>query len=199
MGPDEEVAGELERSAGRAQARGGLAAAGAFLESAAELTPDPGNRARRALDAAQAKLQAGAFDSALTLLATAEEGPDDAFRRARLDLVRAQIAFASNHGSEAASLLLAAAQRFEPLDVGLARATYLEAFAAATFAGRLGVGVSPRDVARAARASRAAAGAGDSRPVARRPGRPVHGGVRGRDATVESDAAGALRPEQLEL
>ena len=198
MGPDEEVAGELERSAGRAQARGGLAAAGAFLESAAELTPDPGNRARRALDAAQAKLQAGAFDSALTLLAMAEEGPDDPFRRARLDLVRAQIAFASNHGSEAASLLLAAAQRFEPLDVGSARATYLEAFAAATFAGRLGVGVSPRDVARAARGRRVAAGAGDSRPVARRPGRPVHGGVRGRDATVESDAAGALRPEQLE-
>ena len=150
MGPDEEVAGELERSAGRAQARGGLAAAGAFLERAAELTPDPGNRARRALDAAQAKLQAGAFDHARALLVIAEEGPDDAFRRARIDLVRAQIAFASHHGSEAAPLLLAAAQRFEQLDIGSARATYLEAFAAAMLAGRLAGGVGPRDVARAA-------------------------------------------------
>ena len=150
MRPDEEVAGELERSAGRAQARGGLAAAAAFLERAAELTPDPGNRARRALDAAQAKLQAGAFDSARALLAIAEEGPDDAFRRARIDLVRAQIAFASHHGSEAAPLLLAAARRFEPLDIGLARATYLEAFSAAMFAGRLAGGVGPQDVARAA-------------------------------------------------
>lgn len=151
MGPDEEVAGELERSAGRAQARGGLAAAGAFLERAAELTPDLGNRARRALDAAQAKLQAGAFDSALALLATAEEGPDDALRRARVDLVRAQIAFASRHGSEATPLLLAAAQRFEPLDIGSARATYLAAFGAAMLAGRLAGGVGPQEVARTAR------------------------------------------------
>jgi hypothetical protein len=95
MGPDEEVATELERSAGRAQSRGGVAAAGAFLERAAELTPDPGNRARRALDAAQAKLQAGAFDPARALLAAAEEGPDDALRRARIDVGRAQLAFAA--------------------------------------------------------------------------------------------------------
>jgi DNA-binding CsgD family transcriptional regulator len=151
MAPDEEVAGELECSAGRAQARGGLAAAGAFLERAGELTPEPGNRARRALDAAQAKLQAGAFDSARALLAMAEEGPEDAFRRARIDLVRAQIAFASSHGGEAASLLLAAAQSFERLDIGSARATYLEAFEAAMFAGRLAGGIGAHDVARAAR------------------------------------------------
>jgi DNA-binding CsgD family transcriptional regulator len=151
MGPDEEVAGELERSAGRAQGRGGVAAAAAFLERAAELTPDPGNRARRALDAAQAKFQAGAFDSALALLAAAEEGPYDAFRVARIDLVRAQLAFASSHGSEAVPLLLAAARRLEPLDIGLARATYLEALAAATFAGRFSRSGGPQDVARAAR------------------------------------------------
>ena len=100
-GPDEEVAAELERSAGRAQARGGLAAAAAFLERAVALTVDPARRAERALAAAQAKPEAGAFDAALGLLATAEAGPLDELQRARVDLLRGQIAFASGLGSEA--------------------------------------------------------------------------------------------------
>ena len=98
-GPDEEVALELERSAGRAQARGGLAAAAAFLQRAVALTEDPARRADRALAAAQASFQAGAFDAALGLLATAEAGPLDEFQRARVELLRGQVAFAS--GSEA--------------------------------------------------------------------------------------------------
>src|SRR5579864_4665476 len=76
-GPDEEAASELEHSAGRAQARGGLAAAAAFLERAAALTLDPARQAERALAAAQATYQAGAFDAALGLLSTAEAGPLD--------------------------------------------------------------------------------------------------------------------------
>jgi tetratricopeptide (TPR) repeat protein len=137
LGPDEEVAAELESSAGRAQARGGLAAAAAFLERSAALTPEPARRAERALAAAQAKYQAGAFDVALRLLSTAETGPPDEFRRARADLLRGQIAFASSRGSAAPPLLLKAARRLEPLDARLARETYLEALSAALFAGRL--------------------------------------------------------------
>src|SRR5580700_2177565 len=125
LGPDEEVAAELERSAGRAQARGGLAAAAAFLERAAALTLDPARRAGRALAAAQASYQAGAFEAALGLLGTAEAGPPDQFRRARADLLRGQIAFSSSRGSDAPPLLLKAARQFEPLDMGLARETYL--------------------------------------------------------------------------
>ena len=150
-GPDEEVAGELERSAVRAQTRGGLAAAAAFLEEAARLTPDPARRAQRALAAAQAKHQAGAPDAALALLAMAQARPLDELQRARVDLLRAEIAFASRRGSDAPPLLLKAARQLEPLDLGLARETYLEAFTAAVLVGRLSRGADVAEVSRAAR------------------------------------------------
>jgi DNA-binding CsgD family transcriptional regulator len=151
-GPDEEVAAELERSAGRAQARGGVAAAAAFLTRATELTPDPTRRVQRALDAAFANVQAGAFDAARTLITTASDGPVDESQRARIDLLRAQLAFASSRGTEATTLLLAAAQRLEPLDINLARETYLDAFSAALFGARLNDTIGVPEIARAARA-----------------------------------------------
>ncbi|HEY2579909.1 MAG TPA: AAA family ATPase [Streptosporangiaceae bacterium] len=153
LGPDEEVAAELEGSAGRAQARGGPAAAAAFLERSAELSLDPARRAERALAAAQAEYRAGAFGATLELLATVEAGPPDPFRRARADLLRGQIAFASDLGSDAPPLLLKAARQLEPLDPRLARETYLQAMSAATFAGRLALGGGMREVAEAARAA----------------------------------------------
>jgi len=154
-GFDEEAASALERSAGRAQARGGLAAAAAFLERAATLTPEPSRRAGRALAAAQAKQQAGAFEAALGLLAIAESGPLDELRRAQVDLLRAQVAFALSRGSDAPPLLLKAAKRLEPLDLRLARDTYLEALTAVFFPGRL---ASTEIVLETARAARAAPG-----------------------------------------
>jgi DNA-binding CsgD family transcriptional regulator len=149
--PDEDVAAELERSASRAQARGGLAAAAAFLERSSMLSPDPARRASRALAAAEAKQQAGAFDEALTLAANAEGGPLDNFQRAQVDVLRARISFAADRGSEAPPLLLAAAQRLESLDVPLAREIYLDALTAAVFAARLGAPADARQVASAAR------------------------------------------------
>jgi DNA-binding CsgD family transcriptional regulator len=140
LAPDEDVADELERSAGRAQARGGLAAAAAFLERAAALTPDPGRRARRALYAARAKQLAGAPQEALMLLATAAAGPLGDFDRAMLQRLRGQIALDTRRGGDAAPLLLDAARQLEPLDPARARETYLEALRAASIAGRLGGG-----------------------------------------------------------
>src|ERR1700722_14835763 len=119
LGPDAEVASELERSAGRAQARGGLAAAAAFWERSAALTLDPARRAERALAAAQANYQAGAFEATLRLLAAAEAGPPDELRRARADWLRGQVAFSSSRGSDAPPLLLKAGRPFEALDWGL--------------------------------------------------------------------------------
>ena len=160
-GLDEAVASELERSAERAQGRGGVAATAAFLERAAELTPDPALRGARALAAAQAKLDAGAPKPAEALLATAELALLDDLRLARLEKLRGQIAFARRRGSDAASLLLGAARRFESVDAGSARETYVEAFAAAIFAGR-----TSRLVAEVAEAARTA-------PAGPRPPRPV--------------------------
>jgi DNA-binding CsgD family transcriptional regulator len=136
-GPDEDVASELERSASRAQARGGVSAAAAFLEKAAALTLEPARRSERALAAARAKHRAGAFDVALGLLATAEAGPLGELQRSQADLLRGQITFASGRGIDAPPLLLAAAKRFEQFDPARAREIYLEALTAALYAGYL--------------------------------------------------------------
>jgi DNA-binding CsgD family transcriptional regulator len=152
-GPDEEVAAELESSAGRAQARGGLAAAAAFLERAARLTPDPGRRAARLLMAAQAKRDAGASDAALSLLAEAEAGPVAEPQAARVERLRGQIAFDQQRGTEAARLLLSAARRLEPFDAGQAREAHLESLVAAMWAGDLEIPGGAREAAEAALAA----------------------------------------------
>ncbi|MGH3393338.1 MAG: AAA family ATPase, partial [Streptosporangiaceae bacterium] len=150
-GPDESVAAELEQSASRAQARGGLGAAAAFLKYAATLTLDPAQRAGRALAAAQAKIQAGSFGLAADLLDMAEAGPLSDFQQAHADVARAQLAFVTSRGSDAPPLLVKAAGRLELSDPGLARATYLDALSAAIFAGRLATpGSGVLDVALAA-------------------------------------------------
>jgi DNA-binding CsgD family transcriptional regulator len=129
--PDEDVAAELERSAGRAQARGGLAAVAAFLERAAALTPEPTHRAQRLLVAAAAKRDAGDLEAALGLLLDVEAGVLDDLGRARVDLLRGQIALEQRRGGDAGRLFLSAAKRLEPLDPELARETYLDALAGA--------------------------------------------------------------------
>ena len=149
-GPDEEVAAELERSAGRARARGGLIAAAAFLQRSAVLTAEPGHRAERTLAAAQASLQAGAFDKALDLLAWAEARPLDELSSARMDVLRGQIAFSSGQGSDAPPLLLKAARRLESLNLEMAHETYRSAWMAALFAGRFAGAGDLTEVSRAA-------------------------------------------------
>ena len=153
--PDEAVATELERSAGRAQARGGLSAAAAFLERAMLLTPDPGRRADRAIAAAEAKHQAGAPDVAAELLVMAEAGPLEELARARISLLRGQMAFSAGNSSDTPRLLIDAARRFEALDTRLARETYLEALSAALLGHRTSQ-IGTLEIARAARGATAA-------------------------------------------
>ena len=168
---DEGVAAELERSAGRAQSRGGLAAAAAFLIRATELTPAPATRVRRALDAAFAGVRAGQYEGARAMLAAARGGPLDARQRARAELLRAQLAFATSKGAEATPLLLTAARHLEDVDPEQARETYLDALLAAMFGVRLS-GALTDEVSRAARAA------------PRRPGQPGPG-----DLLLEAFAA----------
>ncbi len=150
--PDEDIAAELERSAGRAQARGGLAAVAAFLARAAALTPEPAQRAQRLLVAASAKRDAGDLEAALELLVDLEAGALDERGRARVDLLRAQIALELRRGRDAGCLFLSAASRLEPLDPELARETYLEALGG-TLASDVEVGGGAPAVAAAARAA----------------------------------------------
>ena len=158
-GPDEQVAAELERSAGRAQARGGMAAAAGFLQRAVELSADPHRRSGRALAAAQASLQAGAFEATAELLTIAAAGPLDELQQARVDLLRGQIAFASSAGGDAPALLVKAARQFEPLDAGVARQTYLDALYAALAAGEFAGAGDLQEVSRAALSAPPPAGA----------------------------------------
>ena len=150
--PDEDVAAELERSAGRAQARGGLAAVAAFLERAAALTPGSAQRAQRRLAAAGAKRDAGDLEGALELLVDIDAGASDELTPARVELLRGQIALEQRRGGEAGRLLLSAARRLERLDPELARETYLEALAGAMSSDVEVVGGAPA-VAAAARAA----------------------------------------------
>jgi len=152
-GPDEDVAEELEQSAGRAQARGGVAAAAAFLERATMLTLDSQQRADRALAAASASVKAGAFDAARHLLSIAEAAAITELQQARIDLLGADLAFVTNRGSDAPPLLLKAARRLEPIDAELSRATYLQALSSGIFAGRLALGGGVLEVAQAAEAA----------------------------------------------
>jgi DNA-binding CsgD family transcriptional regulator len=161
-GPDEQVAVELEHSAGRAQARGGLAAAAAFLHRAVALTLDPKRRTDRALAAADVGLRAGAFEAARGMMVTAEVGPLDELQRARLDLLRAEAAYSESRGSAAPALLLRAAKTLEPLDLKLARDTYLDAWSSALFAGGLAGSTSLHEVSRDTLAAR-------GRPAHQRP------------------------------
>jgi DNA-binding CsgD family transcriptional regulator len=151
--PDEHLAAELEGAAGRARARGGFAAAAAFLQEATRMTPDPRVRAIRALGAARVEFLAADFHAALELLAVAEAGGLDPLGQAQGDLLRAEVAFAGDRGAGATAELLSAAMQLETLDVTLARDTYLEALGAAVFAGRLSTGTGLREVAEAARAA----------------------------------------------
>ncbi len=153
IGGDEAVASLLERSADRARARGGVAAAAAFLQRAAELTPDLSRRGGRALAAARAKFESADADAALELLKLAEICPLDDLQRARVSRLRAEITFALRRGKDAPPLLLDAARRLEALDSGLARETYVEALGAAIYAGRLYGDAAVRDAAQAARAA----------------------------------------------
>jgi DNA-binding NarL/FixJ family response regulator len=152
-GPNESIAAALEQSASRAQARGGLAAAAAFLHRAVVLSADPTQRLRRALAAARASLHAGIFEDALELLTLAEASTPDELQMAHVELLRGQIAFASSMGTTAPPLLLRAAQRLERLDPELAHETYLDAWGAAFFAGRLASAGSLAEVCRAARSA----------------------------------------------
>jgi len=152
-GPDEDVAAELERSADRAQACGGLAATAAFLGRATLLTVDPVRRGDRALAAAFANVKAGAFDAARDLVSLAETGVLSDVQQARADLIAAELAFVTSRGSEAPPLLLKAARRLEPIDAALSRETYLQALVSGYFAGRLALGGGVLEVARAAGAA----------------------------------------------
>jgi DNA-binding CsgD family transcriptional regulator len=153
VGHDAEVADELARSAERAQARGGMAASAAFLARAAVLTPDPGLRAGRALASAHLNVMVGSTDEAFALLSTAATAPLDDATRARLDLVKIKVDYATGHDPDDALRLLANAKRLEPIDADLAIQTYMEAFAIALVAGGLDDGVDVDVIATAAGAA----------------------------------------------
>jgi DNA-binding CsgD family transcriptional regulator/tetratricopeptide (TPR) repeat protein len=180
--PDEDLAAELERLAGRAQLSGGLAAAAAFLERAVGLTVDPALRTERALAAARAKCDVAEHDAAVALLVIAENGPLDPVQRLRLERLRVRMAFARRRGGDGPGFLLDAARRLGPLDAELARETYLEALTAAIFAGREGNGCGVVDVAQAAAAA----------PPSPRPPRPV-------DLLLDGLAARFTRPYRAAL
>ncbi len=138
LAPDEAVARELDRSAGRARARGGIAAAAAFEHRALQLTADAGPRSERALAAAELSFQAGGLDTTQRILTAIESYPLDGLQSARAALVRGQLALVLNYGRDGPLLLLEAARQLEAFDLDRARDAYLSAYASGHVAGHLG-------------------------------------------------------------
>jgi DNA-binding CsgD family transcriptional regulator len=185
IGPDEGVAGELERAADRARERGGWAARARLLTRAAALTPDADDRFRRVLAAAAAETTAGACVRGQALLDSVAGQLDDPGRQAAALRVQGTIRYAQDQAAEAASVLLDAARRLAPLDPALARATLLEALAAARISGRLAkTGAGDADIAHAAR----------SLPVPSRPDATIGDLVLDADATLLLDGHEAAVP-----
>ena len=153
LGADEEIAAALERSVGHARARGGLAAASAFLERSAVLTPDADRRAERAHAAARAKYEAGALEAAAQLLSLATDGNLDEYQHAQVERLRANISCALRCGDDALTSLLDSARTLERFDVKVARDTYLQALDAALSTEDRNAPWSLADVARAGRAA----------------------------------------------
>ncbi|MBB4787426.1 AAA family ATPase [Streptomyces rapamycinicus] len=152
-GPDEDAARALEHSAGRARARGGIAAAAAFLEKAVELTTEPRSRVERALNAAEAKRDSGALDAALSLLSVAETAPRDDMAHARAGTLRARIALDLNRDATSVAKLQRAAELMAPLDPALAREISLETLTAARSLGRFAHRPLLSEAARAVRSA----------------------------------------------
>jgi hypothetical protein len=146
-GSDGDVANELESSAKRAQARGGLAAAAVFFEWAAKLSPATEDHARRLLSAATAKRDVGDLDAALGLLAAAESGSNSRADDAKITRLRGQIAFDRRHLEDGIRLFTEAARAFERLDPPVARRTLarlcLLRFGEVTLMGSSASGTSP--------------------------------------------------------
>ncbi|GAB2602037.1 LuxR family transcriptional regulator [Paractinoplanes abujensis] len=138
VSPDADVADDLQRCAARAQARGGVAAAAAFLHRAAELSPDADRRIDRTLDAAQVYLEAGLGTTARELLMTIETAGLDDFRHARAELLRGRVAFTRPGDGAGPALMAAGARRLAALDAGRSRESYLDALEASLVVGRGG-------------------------------------------------------------
>ena len=149
IGKDEAVATELEAAAARARARGGCAAAGAFLVRAAQLAPDPPRRAALLLAAAEEDLASGAVTRAEALLEEAAPGLTDPDHRVRAKVVETSLTLYRRPERYAAAIL-DAVHELGPIDRPAARALLLNGFRYGIFAGRFSVEADIVDLARAA-------------------------------------------------
>ncbi|MDX6367286.1 MAG: hypothetical protein QOK30_2362 [Nocardioidaceae bacterium] len=135
VGPDEDVAGELDAVANRAEHRGGHDAASAAWERAGLLSPSAEDKSRRLLAAARSAWVGGVPGRARALADEARQRTSDPILTADVDMLRGRLEWSVGSSAVGHRIVIRAAREVAPFDPIRALEMAMVATTLATYGG----------------------------------------------------------------